>query len=166
MRGSRISACCPGVPPPQAERVLHLQRSAWSRSTETMRTRPFVEPPASEPTGRGGLLLRKTPGKAHCEWHPSPVNRDGEPFIGVFPPLVYRSLFRQLVRGQAANRGVASSCLHHSTVCRSGSCKRGQMGSGDQPLTHLVMGRTPSLATLATAPLPMAAVEVVCVLSG
>ena len=51
-------------PPPRAERELHLQRSAWSRSIETMGRRPFRDPPA-----RGdrtlGAILRDSPGKAH-----------------------------------------------------------------------------------------------------
>ncbi len=103
-----------------------------------------MEPPASEPTGRGGLL-RRTPGKTHCEWHASPVNRDGEPFIGVPPSLGCSILFRQLARGQATNRRVVPSCMLHSTVCRSGGCKRGQIGSGDQTLTYLVRAGRPRL---------------------
>ena len=51
-------------PPPRAERELHLQRSAWSRSIETMGRRPFRDLPA-----RGdrtlGAILRDSPGKAH-----------------------------------------------------------------------------------------------------
>ena len=59
MRHSRISARCPGVPPPQAERELRPHRlGAVDRN--------FFrdEAAATDPTGRGGVHCDEHSGKA------------------------------------------------------------------------------------------------------